>query len=300
MNNKKIVKLRGGLGNQLFQYAFAYALAKKFGVEVVFDFSFFEEIKNFENETVREYELGIFDFECEEASKEDMEKVKWPQKRHKFKEKFWRNFQIKSCKYDGNCFLEKTAFVYEKTPLNYLDYYYYYGYFQSEKYFKDIREDILNVFSLKDKLDEKNKEVLKQIENTNSVSIHIRRGDYANNPFVIKVHGFCPLSYYKKAIKNIAKKVKNPHFYLFSDDVEWVIENLKIDYPYTVVDLNQGKGYFDMELMKNCKHNIIANSSFSWWAAWLNENPDKIVIAPKKWLASNRKCDIVPSQWIKL
>ena len=117
-------------------------------------------------------------------------------------------------------------------------------------------------------------------------------------------HGTCSLEYYEKAIEYIVKKSKNSHknlhFFLFSDDIDWVIKNLKIDYPFTVVDFNQGKGWLDLNLMKNCKHNILANSSFSWWGAWLNENPNKIAIAPKRWTNKKAKGSIIPREWIKL
>ncbi|MDD3437516.1 MAG: alpha-1,2-fucosyltransferase, partial [Candidatus Gastranaerophilales bacterium] len=118
--------------------------------------------------------------------------------------------------------------------------------------------------------------------------------------YVSKFHGTCSIDYSTKAIKYICKYVKNPHFFIFSDDINWVIENLKIEYPFTVVDFNQNSDWFDLNLMKNCKHNIVANSSFSWWGAWLNENPDKIVIAPRKWTLQNTNNDIIPKEWIKL
>ena len=148
--------------------------------------------------------------------------------------------------------------------------------------------------------DEENQLILDKILETNSVSLHIRRGDYVSLDYVNKIHGVCALDYYKRAIEYITKRVNPPHFFLFSDDIDWVVENLKMEHPFTVVDINKGKGWLDMNLMKQCKHNIIANSSFSWWGAWLNENPQKIIIAPEKWTARKQKCDIVPLGWVKL
>lgn len=294
--NKKIIKLNGGLGNQMFQYAFACALQNKFATDIKFDFSYFEDVKSNEEVTTRKFELGVFSFDYEEATKEDLANIRKPG----FESKLKNTIAKKSPKVFGiNYVREKNNTAYDKSLLK--DYYLYFeGYFQNEKYFKQIRNDLIKKFSLKEPLDEQNQSVLNQIKETNSISIHIRRGDYVTLDYVNKIHGVCPIEYYKKAIEYIANKVESPHFFIFSDDIKWVIENLKIEYPYTVVDFNQDKGWLDMNLMKQCKHNIIANSSFSWWGAWLNENPKKIVVAPKKWTAKKQKCDIVPKNWTKL
>lgn len=295
-SNKKIIKFNGGLGNQMFQYAFACALKKKFNSEILFDFSYFEDVKSHDEVTTREFELGVFNFDCKEASTEDLKEIKRPEFKSKLKntlaKKFPKIFSI-------NYVREKNNTIYDKNLLN-SQYMYFEGYFQSEKYFKSIRNYLLKNFSLKEPLDEKNQAVLNQIKETNSVSIHIRRGDYITLDYVNKIHGVCPIEYYKKAIKYITQKIQNPHFFIFSDDINWVNENLKIEHPYTIVDFNQGKGWLDMNLMKQCKHNITANSSFSWWGAWLNETPEKIVIAPRKWTAKKQNDDIVPKSWLKL
>lgn len=294
---KKIVKLNGGLGNQMFQYAFARALADKFSVDIVFDFCFFEDIKMHENFTTRVFELDVFDINYKSAEKEDLDKVKYPDFESKLKRSFAKTFPQK---YSINYIREKNSYAFDKKLLSSPDYIYYEGYFQNEKYFKHLRTALLKEFSLKVPLDEKNQIVLDKILETNSISIHIRRGDYVDLESTSKIHGTCSLDYYKEAIEYIAKRVKDPHFFLFSDDIEWVIKNLKLEYPFTVVDFNQDKGWFDLNLMKQCKHNITANSSFSWWGAWLNENPDKIVIAPKKWSLQKQKGNIIPKDWVKL
>lgn len=295
--SKKIVKFNGGLGNQMFQYAFACALADKFNVDILFDFSYFEEVKRDNAVTSRVFELGVFNLDCKTVTQNDLQDIKKPDSNSKFKNTLAKRLP-KLC--GINYLREKRNYVFDKNMFNSSDYIYYDGYFQNEKYFKHIRAKLVKDFSLKEPLDAENAEVLEQIKATNSVSIHIRRGDYVSLDYVNKIHGVCSLDYYKEAIEYISKRVEKPHFFLFSDDIEWVKANLKIDYPYTVVDFNQKKSHFDLELMKNCKHNIVANSSFSWWGAWLNENPDKTVIAPKNWVTSNQKCDIVPSEWVKL
>jgi len=277
---KKIVKLNGGLGNQMFQYAFACALKEKTEAQILFDFSYFDEITQDENVVIRPFGLDVFNADCQKASKEDLAKIIYS-------------------KPNKNIITQKSAYTFDKKLFN-TDKYYYNGYFQNEEYFKGVREKLIKDFSLREPIDEKNQNILDKILQTNSVSIHVRRGDYVTLESASNFHGTCTLKYYEKAIKHIVKQIKNHHFFLFSDDIDWVIENLKIEYPYTVVDFNQEKGWLDLNLMKHCKHNILANSSFSWWGAWLNENPKKIVIAPKKWIASKEKCDIVPQNWKKL
>lgn len=297
---KKIIKLNGGLGNQMFQYAFAYALAKKFNVEILFDFTFFDEVQNYKNVTSREFELGSFNIDCPRAEKEDLENVIHSAHRSKPKRLLWNLFKIPRYKANGNTFSQKTAFNFEKDLFKNPEYIYYEGYFQNEKYFKHLKKELIEKFKIVEPLDEKNQDILNKILETESVSIHIRRGDYITLDYVNKFHGTCSLDYYKKAAGYIEKHVKSPYFFIFSDDTGWVIENLKLNSSFTIIDFNKNKGWFDLNLMKQCKHNIIANSSFSWWGAWLNENPEKIVVAPKNWTAQKQKCGITPNEWIKM
>ena len=267
----KIVRIIGGLGNQFAQYAFAVWLRNKTGDRVLLDTNWFKNIKP--SYTKREYQLDLFNIKIPAAIK----------------------LQIRLCKHPIWCVLLNPvlAFLHITRPSNEIEeqYYtnkelplygnkYYKGWFFNEKYFKDYRTEILQELSLKIPLDVKNQKMLRKIKATNSISLHVRRGDYLK---LTDVFGLCSLDYYSRAVEQIAKKVKNPHFFLFSDDPTWIKENIKLNYPSTIVDINDGDhGYFDMELMKNCKHNIIANSTFSWWASWLNENPNKIVISPQK------------------
>jgi len=136
--------------------------------------------------------------------------------------------------------------------------------------------------------------------NTNSVSIHFRRGDYVTNPLTSQHHGVCSNKYYQDAISLLKSKISQPHFFLFSDEPEWLKTNVSLQEPFRIIDNNPG--YVDLYLMSNCKHNIIANSSFSWWGAWLNNNPDKIVIAPHKWFNEPgiNTYDLIPETWIRL
>ena len=289
----------GGLGNQMFQYAFAYVLAQKIGAKVVLDFSWFEAVKTYTNVTPRSFELDVFNVEYDIASKDDLEKVVYSNSRPFIQKSLWKLFKIEKYKPVKNVFVQRNAHEFNSNLFELSDFVYYEGYFQNEKYFKNVREDLLRCFSSNIPLDEKNQAFLDKILDTNSVSIHVRRGDYVTLECAKKFHGTCPLEYYENAIKYIERNVKDPHFFLFSDDIEWVVKNLKIEHPFTVVDFNQGKGWLDMNLIKHCKHNIIANSSFSWWGAWLNENNDKIVVAPQRWNNETfKKNDTVPADWV--
>lgn len=176
----------------------------------------------------------------------------------------------------------------------------FHHHFQNPKFFLKYEKEIRRLFSFKKELSQENKKLLRKIKKTNSVSMHIRRGDYINEPekfFLISP------AYYEKAAEYIAKRVKRPHFYIFSDDMNWARENIRLKYPQTFVDINYGKeSYNDMHLMSACKHNVIANSTFSWWGAWLNKNSNKIVIAPDVWLKDGGLWgeNILPKEWIKM
>jgi hypothetical protein len=200
-------------------------------------------------------------------------------------------------------FYEKNAFIYDPAFFDIGRNVNIFGYFQSEKYFKFIRKDILNIFKFKGASDPNYLEVVRKIQASNSVSVHIRRGDYVLNKTANAFHGVLSIAYYKKALNHIKANVAKPKIFLFSDDPEWVRKNFSFIGRFDLVDFNRGElSYRDMELMSLCKHNIIANSSFSWWGAWLNLNKDKIVIAPKKWLRDESVPlnDIIPESWVSL
>jgi hypothetical protein len=185
------------------------------------------------------------------------------------------------------------------TPKNvYLD-----GYWQSEKYFREIKDVIRSEFQVKYPQDTKSQEIGKVISSTQSVSVHVRRGNYASNPRVNSHHGTCAVEYYQECAKTIEGKLSSPHYFVFSDDIAWAKVNLDFHYPTTFVDHNDpSHDYEDLRLMSMCRHHIIANSTFSWWAAWLNANPDKIVLAPRQWLndpAIDTR-DLLPSNWIRV
>jgi hypothetical protein len=174
------------------------------------------------------------------------------------------------------------------------------GYWQSERYFKDVENVVREQFSFKRALDNKNKQLYEKIRSTNSISVHFRRGDYIKNEKTNRVHGVCNNYYYSRAIKLMNETIKSPVFYVFSDDTDWVRDNVQIEGDFVIVDTNKGDtSYIDMQLMSACNHHIIANSSFSWWGAWLNNKNNKRVMAPRQWFreSDNIIDDLIPADW---
>ena len=272
----------GGLGNQMFQYALARKIELSKKVTVKLDISWFN---NFDKKTTpRYYSLPKFNIIESIATEQEIKKFqkykKIPGRRH-----FLHNFFIAN----NSIYIEEKKASFNNILQNVKDNTYLYGNWQTEKYFKDIQGTIRKELSLKEEPSnnyKKNLESIKQ-KRKSSVSIHIRRGDYTLPEIEDRI-GICSLDYYVRSIKKINDIIPNPHFFIFTDDVEWVKNNLKLNYPATFVSSQENtnhsnKDYEELLLMSKCSHNIIANSTFSWWGAWLNINPDKIVIAPKKW-----------------
>lgn len=178
---------------------------------------------------------------------------------------------------------------------------YYIGQFQSYMYFNNCEDKIKEAFTFNTaKLSNMTMDMAEKIKSSVSVSIHVRRGDYQSPYFYNGLGTICDISYYNNAIKLIEERLGNCHFFIFSDEVDWVKQNLNVNNA-TYIDFNhKDDSWQDMYLMSLCKHNIIANSTFSWWGAWLNNNKDKIVIAPKRWWATLEKDDMIPPQWIRI
>ncbi|MCG2694793.1 alpha-1,2-fucosyltransferase [Candidatus Parcubacteria bacterium] len=291
--NKIIVGIGGGLGNQLFQYALARNLTISKNKKVKFDLSWFDTYKD-----RRTYKLNYFNTIAEIATKKEVARLKkYERKSGHFS--FFHNYFIA----DDSIFIkQKNAGSFEPKIFNIDKSVYLFGVWHSEKYFENIKDNIRKEITLKKELGEILKKTEEKMQNSKSVSLHIRRGDYITDQKAVKILGVLPLNYYHKAIKIISSKIQGPIFFIFSDDIDWVKENLKINFPTIFVSNNNTKDYEELILMSKCKHNIIANSSFSWWGAWLNQNPNKIVIAPKNWFRDksiNTK-DLAPEKWIKL
>jgi len=286
-----ITKLIGGLGNQMFQYATGRLLAYKNKAVLKLDLSAYD---NQSGITQRQYELSPFNVQQNFSNQIDNKIICGPEKKgllgkifRKLPDSFYKSNYIKEKGHNFN------SSILDLNNNVYLD-----GYWQSEKYFSDISDIIRSEFTLKN--NSLDPSLLQEIINKNSVSLHIRRGDYVFNPVTNRFHGVCTLDYYKRAIDFIEERFEDLTFYIFSDDLNWCKENLKINHPTFFVEGN--KNYEDLILMSHCKYNIIANSSFSWWGAWLNNNPGKIVIAPEQWFADKSvdTDDLIPESWIKI
>ena len=294
-----IVKIWAGFANQMFQYAFYKSLLSNGKIALVDNNSFIPKW-DFENVNLKEIfpniELNIADpllIEMFNSRKVDaFSKIKRRLLKAINQSEETPQHYIKEPKFTYN------SFIYYLEGDYYLE-----GFWQTEKYFQNIKDKIRKDFLFKPFSDKKNIEFEKVIRETNAVAIHVRKGaDYKKSI----TSGTCGIEYYKAAIKFVMEKINNPNFIIFSDNITWCKENLSFCEP-TFVDWNPHSGYgnhFDMQLMSLCKHNIIANSSYSWWGAWLNNNPDKIIIAPKTWF-NKKYCsydtrDLVPNTWIKL
>jgi hypothetical protein len=268
-----IVNLTGGLGNQMFQYAFGRALAQKYKTDLKLHFT--NALFNIQ----RSYELDIFNISATIATKEDLKKFGVIQNRvlNRLLYLFDERYGIQLNKH---IVTQRYPYIFNSKYLAIKNNSYIQGYWADERYFKEVENILRKEFTLKKKLDDKNLQILKQINKVNSVSIHVRRGDYISNK--TNIPKFIGLNYYVKSINKIKNKVSNPIFFVFSDDILWCKQNLNsfINNVY-YIDHNKGKdSYKDLLLMSACKHNIIANSTFSWWGSWLNQNLNKIIIKP--------------------
>ncbi len=285
----------GGLGNQMFQYAAGRALSLERGQSLRLDISGFAGYGLHQG-----FELQrIYNCPVEIATENEVRSILGWQ----FSSGIRRIVARSSMSVlRRNEFVVEPHFHYwpgiNHVPQNC----YLAGYWQSEKYFQSHAAVIRADFTFRPPLTQRNAELVEQIGSLNAISLHVRRGDYATNPKTTATHGLCALEYYQSAIEYISKRIDQPNFYIFSDDTVWARENLKIDFPCRYVVHNEGpESYNDMRLMSLCKHHIIANSSFSWWGAWLNPDPDKIVVAPRKWFANgNNVNDLFPQGWVTL
>ena len=267
-----IAKLIGGLGNQLFQYAVARHLAEIHNTTLKIDLTEFELYK------LHKYSLQHFNIIEEFATSDDLKAIKDVKEKHFHFDEEFKNIS-------NNVLLL--------------------GYWQTEKYFSEITDIIRTEFTVKSELQGRDLDVSRLIADSNSVSLHIRRSDYTPNSYKDQIFDSLSLKYYKRGIADLSQVENDLTFFIFSDDPEWVKDNVKLDFPVIYVDHNTADtNYEDLRLMSLCRHNIIANSSFSWWGAWLNDNKDKRVYAPTEWFNSNVRNldskDIIPKSWIKI
>lgn len=274
-----VIECCGGIGNQMFQYAL-YLKLKSLGKDVTFDSD------SYTSNSVAHFELDKFGLEYDKPRIWDIVKYRTPVSKL-VRDK---SFQI----YDEKLSVGYQPEIYEieNGCLR--------GYWQCEKYFEGIEEKVRKSFVFPDNNDAEFQKIMMKIQNTNSTSVHIRRGDYLIPENARKYSGICTMEYYVAAMNYIRDMFPDTTFFFFSDDIEWVRNNLYRDGD-DVVDCNHGENsFFDIFLMSQCKNNIIANSSFSWWGAWLNSRNDKVVVSPRRWFKHLDVADAICDSWIKV
>lgn len=294
-----IVRLSGGLGNQMFQFAAAYACAKRLQTELVADPSLLNNTM-----THNGYELNrVFGLNLREATLNDLKSVLGILAYGRVK-KYFTNVALS--RFRPKSLVLEPHFHYWPGFCDVTNNSYLQGYWQSEKYFHGFEAEIRELFQFKIPFDRGNEILKKQIHDHESVSLHVRRGDYVTNSNNAKIHDVDLTEYYNRSIEFVSQSISGPIFYVFTDDASWVRSKMKLPQNHILIDSNYGPySFFDMYLMSQCKHNILANSSFSWWGAWLNKNKYKLVISPKQWfteegLKTRNPCDLYPDHAVVL
>lgn len=286
-----ITKLSGGLGNQLFQYAAGRALAKRHGVPLVLDTGWFDYIPK--SNTPRFFELSRYPVAarvtqghervlCSLHNGQILGRLQWLPRP-------WRHVREKGFDY-------QELNISGARPV-YLD-----GYWQSYKYFDACRDTLLDELTPSVPMSVQDEALAGMLQDGPGVSVHVRRGDYVSNAKAHQNHGLAPLTYYAQAIGRMHEKLPHARFFVFSDDLEWARGHLPLPEDAVYVGHNGSENAFqDLRLMSLCTGHVLANSSFSWWGAWLSRAPDKQVIAPARWFADGRSTpDLIPSGWERI
>lgn len=283
------IRLIGGLGNQMFQYALGRKLSLANNTALTLDISGLAKNSGITGYTVRNYDLNAFNIPASIVAdpefKPEQPAIPFVSKVLNVITPYYKrkNIQEKDFSFDPEIV---------KVRKGYLD-----GYWQSARYFEDVRPTLLNDFTLRNPLSEHAQEYAKQIKERESVFVHIRRGDYVSS-YSDHYH-IMDIPYYQKGIEHIQNYYSDLSLFVFSDDISWAQQNLKTDFP--TVFVNATKNYEDIHLMSLCKHGIMANSSFSWWGAWLINNDNKIIVAPEKWFKKPiNTSDLIPATYVKL
>ncbi len=294
---KIVVKVNGGLGNQMFQYAMGRALALRTGASLLLDLRFF----GLDGEhTKRPFELDLLNTHIEPATPDDLALFDPPPAPDRGQRMLRRLFPAKG----QPLHVQEQGFPFQSAVVNIRRDAYLEGHWQSEKYFLDQETAIREDFTFDQPLSCASKEVLRQIRQAaHAASLHVRRGDYVHQAAASAHHGVCAPGYYQAAMERLQHSAGPLHYFVFSDDIAWARHNLRFNAPATFVDHNIGAdSWQDMQLMSACKHHIIANSSFSWWGAWLSSSPGKSVVAPMHWFQAPGldTRDLIPEAWVRL
>ena len=297
-----IAKITGGIGNQLFQYAFVRSLSLKLNQKFKLDLSWYRDYHKFEKTndpnaaTKREYLLDKFNI------KENLLNPVYLNISYRLNNSPILNKIIKYPPFRYFSYNTSTELEFNFNKIKSFNNVYLSGFWQKSDLFEEYKDLIKEEFTLKIKISEKNTILLNKIQSSSSVAIHIRRGDLLSRPVAVIEQPLSSDRYYYNAINKIKEKVENPELFVFSDDIDWVKNYCKFNMPTTFID-NDSPDYEHFKLMCNCKHQIIANSTFSWWTAWLNNYQEKIIISPKWWYkdpVKNESIIRIPENWIIL
>lgn len=292
-----VVKLMGGLGNQMFQYAAGRSLALLLGARLKLDRSFLDGPQG--PGTPRRYELDDLNVHSEFADPGEVAEL-IGRGASRPGTLLLRLRQAMGCsRYRPNVLRER-GFGFQPEFLTATGDVYLEGYWQSEKYFAGVADVIRCEFSLRPPLAGRDLALAGRIEGEESVSVHVRRGDYVRKPEAERLHGVCEADYYMKCMEIVRGQLQKPHFFVFTDEPAWARANLPADGSVTFVDWdNPRPGPTDLELMRRCRHHVIANSSFSWWGAWLGTRPGNLVLAPELWFNEPEMdtSDLLPASW---
>jgi hypothetical protein len=287
------VRLMGGLGNQMFQYACARNLATTRGLELVLDLGWFGD--EGARAPARKYELGAFGLQGRI--------VRLSQRRIDALEGFasrlatplrWIPPRLTVVREKSMSFNTSIVEAPESSLLI--------GYWQSERYFEDVAETIRDQFSFHRSSNAADPGLLREIQDSPSLGVHVRRGDYVTSAKTNLLHGTLDPAYYDEAVHHVTANRDVERIFVFSDDPDWTEAHLAFRLPTTHVRSSSGRAVDDLHLLQMCTHQVIANSSFSWWAAWLNDNPEKIVVAPKRWFRDPAIAtpDLIPPGWHRI
>lgn len=293
----KIVKLKGGLGNQMFQYAFAMLLKTRTNEEILLDYSSFKLIKN---DSIRMPRIEKFDISINEAKPVQIKNNSRFAYIGNSQSRIYKILMLLESLTNKRYFMEHSrAYI---DPSNLLDYEYYDGYWQSYRYVDEVKELLLSDFKPNYPLSRTTKEWIKKVSSENSVFVGIRKGDYAASKKERAHYGSFGEKYYIKAMEYIENLIDNPVYYIFSNDISWCKNNLNFgcrEIHYRDKEL-QTDDFEELIIMSSCKHAIIINSTYHWWGAELINNPDKVVLCPKKWFFDDKPINIVRPEWIQI
>jgi hypothetical protein len=290
-----ITRLKGGLGNQMFQYAAGLALSHKMNTSLKVDGSFLYESDSVNSITPRNFELSCFGIQDDSLYHSEFKLL-----RRFLQSRFYRIVQSRMPSMLPWKYVQERQFNFDPTFFQnqgncMLD-----GYWQSEKYYLSVETKVRTAFSIKVNISEKSSSLQRYLQEHATASVHIRRGDLLTNPEAAALHGVCSDMYYQSALEKLKSLNSDLKIIVFSDEPDYVLQKMQFLQPDVIVDWNHGRGWEDMFLMRQCSHHIIANSSFSWWGAWLNPSKNKVVIAPAKWFASGNfdTGTLYPENWI--